>query len=129
MANRQFTSQFNYSFMGMPVTLSAFVLFGAAGAPTLLATRKKGFESITRNSAGNYTFVLADKYQGFLTACLAQVASPPAAPFVFAVSNTVNTTRTVVIQYYAVDGVTPTDPASGEQLRLQFMLNSSTIQG
>jgi len=127
MANRQFRSQFMYGFEGMPVKLYAKVAFGADGAPTL--SRAQGFTSVTRNSAGQYTFLLQDKYRGLLgmSICQYSATSAQAAPFCTLEAEAVASTKNFVLQYRAVDNSTATDPASGEALYLEITLANSSV--
>ena len=110
------------------------VTFGASGAPTLDTKNSKGIQSITRVSAGLFTIVFGtpassqaatvDKYYKLLMPDYAFANSTsPAAPIMYVVSNTVSTNGTIQVQFN-VGGVS-TDPASGEQLYLQFILGDS----
>jgi hypothetical protein len=129
MANRQFRSQFHYSFDGMPVRLQAQVTFGASGAPTL-STNAKGIATVVRNSAGKYTITLRDSYNALLGVSVAQLTgtSAAAAPIVTVVSQAVsNATPTLVLQYRAIDNSTATDPASGEIAYITITLNNSSV--
>lgn len=128
MANRLFNSQFLYGFERMPVMLNMRVTFGASGAPTLDSNTDGGIASITRNSAGRYTIVLQDVYNKLMGVNMVQLAaSAEAAPIRRVVSQTVSSTKTIVIQYLAVDNSTATDPASGEQLFMQIVLGNSSV--
>lgn len=129
MANRQFT-QFRLSLEKQVVELFAHVTFGSSGAPTLDTATSKGITSITRNSAGLYTIVLQDTYVKLLGVDLSQLSgsSAQAAPFHTVVSQAVSTaaTRTVVIQYRAVNNSTATDPASGEQAFVRITVGNTS---
>ena len=134
MANR-FFNQFGLSLEKNPVSLWARVTFGGTGAPTLDAVNSKGIKSIVRNSAGNYTVTFGvgaatDIYNrifhvrhNFLLG-----SGTPAAPLMYTVSQAVASTGSLVIQFTAVDGTTATDPASGEEVWLEFKLKNSTAQ-
>lgn len=133
MANRMFT-QFIGSLLKAPVFLFGRFTVGAAGAPTLDAVNSKGIRSITRNSAGNYTIVLGsaiavDVYPrlvGFKATIIKATAAT--APFVQMISQQVTniTSPSFIIQFYAPDGTTATDPANGEEVRFEVNLSNST---
>lgn len=128
MANTYFPSQFLFQKERVPVRLYAHVTFGASGAPTL--ERGLGITSIVRNSAGKYTITLADNYNRMLGADMMQLtgASAAAAPVCTIVSQAVsNSTPTLVLQYRAIDNITATDPASGEELFLEIALSNSSL--
>lgn len=131
MANRRFRSQFQYGFEAMPVSLHCVFDVGASGAPTLNQTLSKGVESIARNSAGQYTITLEDKYNGLLHATIDQRpgTSPPAAPLAVVEAEDVDGAKTVVLQYRDIDNSTATDPADGEQQRLHLILSNSNVGG
>ncbi len=112
------------------VLLTAQVAIGAIGAPTLSAANSKGFKSVTRNSAGNYTFTLGtpsgatDKYQkiAFVGVEFVRIdaATAPAAPLVSVVARTPSSGT---FQILCEDADTPaaTDPASGETMLLTVL--------
>lgn len=134
MANRYFT-QFIASLAKTPVFLFGSVTFGASGAPTLDAVNSKGIKSIVRNSAGNYTVNLGttlavDVYPRIFNVkgIFVKASGTPAAPLFYLVSHQVSnaTAPSFIIQFLAVDGVTATDPASGEVFRFGIDLTNST---
>jgi hypothetical protein len=120
--------QFRYSFERDVAEYFLKVTIGAAGAPTL--TEAKGVASITRNSAGNYTILLQDSSNLLLDVNSQSISgsSPQAAPISTVVSEAVaTTTPTVILQYYAIDNATATDPANGEVLLIKIAVrNAST---
>jgi hypothetical protein len=128
MAN-QYGRQFIFTKEPAVWKLFGYVTFGSTGAPILVAGRNKGIQSITRNSAGNYTVKLTDSYVGFLhfSANMIVATGDPAAPFLHMVSESVATsgTQSIIFQYLAVDGTTATDPASGEALSFEITLKNS----
>lgn len=135
MANRRYRSQFRFSMHKDPVDIFARVSFGAAGAPTLDAKNSPGIVSVTRNSAGNYTFVFGtnsqialDTYNYLLMVkhVFSQSAAP-AAPGMWVSANAISTvgTASITLQFNAAG--TPTDPASGESVLLDFILRNSDI--
>ena len=133
MANRRFRSQFRFSFHKDPVDIFAHVTFGASGAPTLDAKQSPGIVSVTRNSAGNYTFVFGtnsqlafDTYNYLLMVKhVFSQAGAPAAPGMWVSANNINVvgTASITLQFNAA-GVA-TDPASGESVLLDFVLRNS----
>lgn len=135
MANRRYRSQIRFSFHKDPVDIFAHVTFGASGAPTLDSANSLGIVSVTRNSAGNYTFVFGtnsqlalDTYNYLLGArnTFFSVSAPAAPEFrVSASSISVVGVASLTVQYSAAG--TPTDPASGEQVFLDFILRNSSI--
>jgi hypothetical protein len=128
MANRLYRSQFLYGFEAMPVRLTLNVSFGSAGAPTLNSSNSKGIASISRTSAGLYVITLQDVYNKLLSAHMEQLSTgAQAAPIRNIVSQSVSSAKTITIQYRAVDNVTATDPASGEQLFMEINLGNSSV--
>jgi hypothetical protein len=134
MANR-FFNQFSMSLEKNPVTLWAKVAIGATGAPTLDAVNSKGVKSISRTSAGLYVLTLGtgsatDIYNRIFFAShrFFLAAGAPAAPLMHVKAQAVATNGTVTVQFLAPDGTTATDPASGEELWLEFKLKNSTAQ-
>lgn len=144
MANRNFSSN-ALSLEKKYVFLNARVAIGATGAPTLQAFNRatgqwqaagaagyNGIKSVTRNSAGNYTFVLQDSYVALLAAWVgyAQDANP-AAPNTQTTATGTNvrsaTSPQVTIQTRTgATGNAATDPASGEVMVVDFELSDST---
>jgi hypothetical protein len=113
-------------------TVDLFMDFtvGASGAPTLKATNSIGIKSITRNSTGNYTIVLADRYVRCLNVCETLVSTAPAAP-VMSVTSIANVNGSVTplapsltVQFQTPTG-TATDPASGEEILIAIQLSRS----
>jgi hypothetical protein len=113
-------------------TVDLFMDFtvGASGAPTLKATNSIGIKSIIRNSTGNYTIVLADRYVRCLNVCETLVSTAPAAP-VMSVTSIANVNGSVTplapsltVQFQTPTG-TATDPASGEEILIAIQLSRS----
>jgi len=115
------------------VDIFGHVTFGSTGAPTLDIPNSKGIVSMTRNSAGNYTVVFGttssslDTY--FKLLCVNHVfsnATQPAAPGMYVVANNISNPAlaNIIIQFYTAS--TPTDPASGEQLYIDFAFKNSS---
>lgn len=126
MANRTLY-QFQYAYEANPVDIFMKVNIGASGAPTLVTNQNKGIASIVRNSAGNYSVTLTDKFNrmlGFQRQTIV-ASGVPAAPSSYVVSETLSTTR--IINFVCLNGATPTDPASGEVLLCHIIAKNSTI--
>ena len=136
MANR-FMNQFPLALEQKVVNLFAHVTFGSTGAPTLDKANSKGIVSVTRNSAGKYTFVFGtttaslDVYYKLL--CVKHVfdatgnsGTAPASPGLYITGNSVATVGTCSLQVVFNAAGTATDPASGEGVYLQFIFKDST---
>jgi len=138
MANRRFVSQFRFSYQKDPVDVFARVTFGATGAPTLDVLDSFGIYSVTRNSTGNYTFVFGstgssiqalDTYNYLLMVKHMFInATAPAAPSMYVSDNSVNTPNVASITVQFNSAGTPTDPASGEQVLLDFIMRNSSVR-
>jgi hypothetical protein len=124
----RFLQQFRYSFEKNIVEYFLKVSIGASGAPTIVEA--KGVTSVTRNSAGNYTILLADPSAQLKDVCSQSISgsSAQAAPLMTIVSEAVATAAapTVILQYRAVDNSTATDPASGEVLLIRIAVRNSS---
>lgn len=135
MANRRYRSQFRFSMHKDPTDIFARVTFGASGAPTLDTANSPGIVSVTRNSAGNYTFVFGTNTQlaldtyNYLLSVEHRFVTPtaPAAPGMYVSANAISTvgTASITLQFNAAG--TATDPGSGEQVLLDFILRNSSI--
>lgn len=128
MANRNFRSQFSYSWAAQAVTLRLHVDIGGTGAPTLTSGTGMGVTSITRNSAGDYSILLANNYS-VLMGCQVMFhsgASAPTAPLVNIESQAVSNLAAPILRLQCrnLSGV-ETDPASGEAMYIQITLNNS----
>lgn len=136
MANRFFTDM-AFTLEKDVVCLFAYVTFGSTGAPTLVAAKSKGIVSVTRNSAGVYTFVFGtntkslDTYPRLLMVRhlfdeTANSGTAPAAPAMFLTGNSVATGGTASLQVeFNITG-TATDPASTEAVFMEFTFTNST---
>lgn len=127
MANRMF-NQFRYSLEKAVVDLYAKVAIGATGAPTLSTANSKGIASITRNSTGDYTVVLQDKYYKLLDfrCVFLDTSGLPDAPLIGLDNSTDVTAASPVVRFVCCSSVgTPADPASGETMYLHFTLANS----
>ena len=125
MANRFFSRE-SYSLEKGPVRLWAKVSIGASGAPTLSSGNCKGIASIARNSAGDYTVTLSDKYNKFLglQVTFQSATGLPAAPVVGikAFGTGINTIEFVCT---TAGSGSATDPGSGETMWIQITLSNS----
>lgn len=123
--NRFYNQFFNSLEKGKTV-LYARITFGASGAPTVDGVNSKGVKSVARTGAGAYTVTLEDPYvrlMGLRHVCVS--ATAPAAPSMYVTAESV-TTKTINVQFNAAG--TSTDPASGEEVRLEIVLKASTAQ-
>jgi len=133
MANR-YKYQFNETYETKVVTLFGKVSFGATGAPTLVSGQNRGINSITRNSAGNYTVQFGtagntDTY--FRTLMVKQTffdSSAPAAPLMFVTTDNASNfaNPSVVVQFTNTSGVS-TDPGNGETVFLEISVKNSSV--
>lgn len=103
------------------------ISIAGSGAPTLVSGSSYGAESITRNSAGDYTLKLQDQYNS-LKYFEGIVLSSSAQDLTIQLkSETVNAT-TRAVNFFTNTGATPTDPASGKVLVLKIEVkNTSAI--
>lgn len=132
IANRRYNNQ-QFTMVPGAVSLFAYVTFGSTGAPTLSTAASKGIISVTRNSAGNYTFLfgtkagMPDVYNSLLMVNQRQISSSAqAAPEFRITANNVSSTTApgVTVQYSAAGSAT--DPASGEIGLFEFDLKNSS---
>lgn len=136
MANR-YNTQFQLTREKQVTSIYAKVTFGVSGAPTLSASNSKGILSVTRNSAGTYTFVFGsgsgvslqkDSYVKFLsgTVIYNSGAAAPAAPAMYIKADNTATTSSASLQVVLNAAGTATDPASGEIGYFRFIFGDST---
>jgi len=129
MANYNFRSQFHYSYSAKPVVLRATVSFGASGAPTIVSGTGMGISSIIRNSAGDYSIALSRAFGGLMA--LSHVfnsgASAPAAPDMYIKTDSVSSGTAPLVRVVFDAAGTATDPASGEKVLLEIVLNDSSL--
>ena len=136
MANR-YNQQFQLTQEKRATAIFAKVTFGASGAPTLSASNSKGVLSVTRNSAGTYTFVFGsgsgvslqkDSYVKLLTInnVMNSGASAPAAPSMYIKADNTASNSSASIQIVMNSAGTATDPASGEIGYYEFIFGDST---
>ncbi len=128
MANLRFRSQFHESYAAARASLFATVSFGASGAPTIVSGTGMGIASITRSSAGTYVIALSQPFQTLLGVRHTFVdAAAPASPSLYVSSNAVATRSAPALTVVFNVAGTATDPASGESVLLELVLNSSSL--
>ncbi len=99
------------------------VTVGATGAPTL--TSRTGIASITRNSAGNYTVTLQDKYNSLKFAQVTFLDDDAQDLRVQLLAEDVADAKTV--QFVCLTAATPTDPASGQTMLIKLELKNTSV--
>lgn len=123
--NRLF-NQFFLSLERGKVILFANVSVGATGAPTLNAIKSKGVATVVRNSAGNYTVTLNDKYVDLFHVNVNFInASGAGVAYVYTESQDVDGAKTIVFQCKDLSGAA-VDPTSGTVMQIEMKLKSST---
>ena len=137
MSNHRF-EQFQLSLEKKVVSLFMNVSFGASGAPTLVTASNgrpynRGIQSITRNSAGNYTIVFQpvsgsgiDTYQRLLACHYTPLNATAAAAPLFRVEADNSASGNLVVQFASTAGAA-TDPASGEVALIEIKLSNSSL--
>lgn len=126
MANR-YGNQFWYSLVPNKWSLFGLAAIGATGAPTINASKSKGFTSITRNSAGNYTLVLQDvwvDFLGFQATVLDSGANTVCTVYVVSQAVATSGTRTIVFQCLDFAGLA-VDPRNGASIYWEAILKNS----
>lgn len=130
MANRQF-SQFRYSLEKGVTDLWIEVLFGAAGAPTLV--RGKGVASITGGTAagtvGTYVITLSDRYNRLLGMDCAwkNGGAVAASPFMQVGIDLVSAAaKTLTVTCYDLEVPAATDPGNGDTAYIHLVLSNSS---
>lgn len=119
------TTTYQFSGAGEPdvVKLFAKATIGATGAITVVEA--KGITSIAYVSAGLYTVTLVDPYTEILgvdATFLFAGTNGPASPIVKVKSQTITTTKTIVLQFSAAAGGAATHIDDGTTLYLRFEL-------
>lgn len=131
MANYNFRSQFNYSYSAKAVVLRAKISFGSSGAPTLVSNTGMGIASVVRNSAGDFTINLSRAFGSLMSvnAIFNSGSSLPAAPSVSIKSDAVATASAPAVEIVCscLDTPAATDPADGEVMLLEIVLNDSSL--
>lgn len=123
--NRLFNQFFNSLERGK-VVLFGNIAIGSTGAPTINALKSKGIASIVRNSTGNYTVTLSDKYVDLLNFSINFINSAGAGvAYYYTESQSVGSAKTIVFQCKDLSGAAA-DPTSGTTVQLEIKLKSST---
>lgn len=130
MANR-YMQQFLFGFNHMLTFLQGNVAIGASGA--VGALQGSGISSVVKNSTGNYTIVLEDKYMKFLSGDFKFVSATFSGVHAVEIVNAnidanVQDGTGINIVCYDASGVAA-NPASGSVLYFNFMLRNSSVKG
>lgn len=121
MANRNFN---RYQALEKEIkSLYLDVAIGASGAPTL--TKGLGVTSIVRNSAGDYTITLDDKYMRLMSCSIQQLSSSSVDLTFQLKAESVASAKTIEILSHAA--AVATDPANGTRLLIKIDLKNSSI--
>lgn len=127
MANRNFN---RYQALTKEVkVLFARIAIGSTGAPALQSPYSLGVTSVVRNSTGNYTITLDDKYMHLMqiTQSIQLASGSPAATGGMVIrSHTVSTTKQIIVEFVDSSGAAVELP-SGAQLRLSIELKNSSV--
>lgn len=134
MSNRYMIEMKVYSMEKDVKQIFADVTFGASGAPSVVSSNSKGLCSITRTGTGAYDVVFGvpgstqaasvDVYKKLLMFKHVFIKSTaPSAPSCYIAANNISSTGTISIVFNLAG--TATDPASGEEVLLQFIFGDS----
>lgn len=102
--------------------LYAKVTIGSSGAPTLVSPI--GVASIIRNSAGNYTLTLQDKYMALRFMAVSFLDDNAQDMRVQLVAEDVASAKT--IQFVCLTGASATDPQSGQTMLIKIELKNTS---
>lgn len=129
MANYNYRSQFEYSYSAKAVVLRLSVSFAGSGAPTIVSGTGMGISGITRNSAGDYSIALSHAFAGLmgLSHVFNSGSAAPAAPGMYIKTNSVAVSAAPLVRVVFNAAGTATDPASGEVVLLEILLNDSSL--
>lgn len=114
------------------VHIYAKATIGATGAPTLVSAASKGVASIARNSAGQYTLTLSDKYNSLLWGNVALVSTADSDAATVGVAfrleaEDVVSAKTVQFQAHNMADGAVADPASGAVLLIKLELKNTSV--
>lgn len=133
MSNYYFRSQFSFSNSAKPVTLRAKIAIGALGDPVIVANTGMGIASVVRNAAGKFTINLSRPFHDLMSVHLMPIAASAspgscAAPIMNVMAEQVANSATPKLQIRSNDytGVA-TDPAQGEIIMVEIVLNDSSL--
>ncbi len=121
MANRNF--QRRQALESEVKDIYAKVTVGSSGAPTLVSP--VGVASIARNSAGNYTITLQDKYSSLKFFRVSFKASSAQDMNVQIIAEDVAAAKTV--NFVCLTGASATDPASGQTMLIKLELKNTSV--
>ena len=122
MANRSFNRK--QSLEKEVKDLYLKVSFGSSGAPTMVGGSSYGFASIVRNSAGDYTITLQDKYSALKHVSGRFLSSSAQDLNIQLKSEDVVSAKTIGLMM--LTGASATDPASGQVLILNVELKNTS---
>lgn len=132
MSNRLYT-QFRYGFEKKMVDLYCVFAVGSTGACTLTASKSRGIASIARNSAGNYTITLNDRFAVGLYGAYPTVILSSGAPItsngytmVVRTDNSAAAAKTVIVGFLKADG-TAGDIVTGSTVIIKLELRDATV--
>lgn len=100
----------------------AKVTVGSSGAPTLVSP--VGVASIVRNSAGNYTITLQDKYMALRFAQVSFLDDNAQDLRAQLIAEDVASAKTV--QFVCLTGASATDPQSGQTMFIKLELKNTS---
>lgn len=125
MANRDFKDvQSNYRDVK---EIHLQVSIGATGAPTI-DSFGGSFASIARNSTGDYTITMNEKYSGFLNGHISYFSTTN-ADFVIQWDDIDNANGEYGFRMLGADGTpAPEDPANGSTLYITLWLRNSSVK-
>lgn len=99
------------------------VNIGSSGAPTIATGY--GISSVVRNSTGNYTITLADKYNHLRFFDVIHLASSAQDLNSQIISEDVDVAKT--INFVTLTGASATDPASGSVLLIKIEVKNTSV--
>ncbi len=121
MANRDFISQFSYSFERQPVSLMAAITQSAG--PVFTSNAARSGIVMTRISTGLYELTLADKYSALISADIMIQKASAADLQTQMVSSNVSTTKK--LRFRTIAGASVTDLANGDVVYIKLVLRNS----
>lgn len=129
MANRNF-----HRYQALEQEVKALYGSAAIGGTGAVGTVKGGgISGVVRNSAGNYTITLSDKYNrmlsskvGFLSPTSSGIANVEQQGTVATFQSSFNTSPTITFQCYDYAGAAA-DPASGSLMNFMFEVRNSSV--
>lgn len=122
MANRYFT-QFFYSFFKKPTMIAGSAIFTAAGS-TWALVNFPGVDSITTNSAGDFTINLSDKYNGLISFS-AVIESTTSQDRIWQVDS--NAVTSAALGVRALAAATPTTLTDQSVVYFKIILSNSSV--